>query len=118
MRLLLDEMHAPVIARTLADEGWPVAAVASEPVLRGLPDEELLAHSAADERVLVTENVDDFAPIAARWAADGRDHGGLVFTNPRRFNRAALAYPGDLLVALRRLLMTVPELGPSATWWL
>lgn len=121
MRLLLDEMHAPSVAVSLGEAGWDVVAVAGSPALRGATDEELLAHAAADGRVLVTENVVDFVELARRWAAEDRPHAGIVLTNPRRFDRARLGYPGDLIAALRALLQAPPtalESGTSAMWWL
>ncbi len=48
---------------------------------------------------------------------EGRVHAGLIFMNPKRFNRATLAYPGNLVVALRELLRNPPD-GASGTWWL
>ncbi|MFN0092142.1 MAG: DUF5615 family PIN-like protein [Acidimicrobiales bacterium] len=118
MKLVLDEMHAPVAAAALNDEGWDVVAVATVAGLRGTPDEELLTWAANEGRLLVTENIADFAAIAARWTAEHRDHAGLIFTSPKRFNRATLAYPGDLIAALRALLQDPPDLGASAVWWL
>jgi hypothetical protein len=118
VKLLLDEMHAPRIADVLRGEGWDVVAVAAELEMRGVADEELLARASADLRVLVTENIGDFAEIAARWAQEQRPHGGLVFTNPRRFNRAMVAYPGNVTVGLRVLLENPPPLGVSGIWWL
>lgn len=111
-------MHAPAIADALGAEGHDVVAVAATPSLRGTSHEDLLAYAAARQLVVVTENVVDFAAIAARWAADGRAHAGLIFTSPKRFNRASLAYPGNLVVALRGLLGDPPDIGASGTWWL
>jgi Domain of unknown function (DUF5615) len=118
LKLLLDEMHAPAIAEALAVDGWDVVAVASNPSLRGLPDEELLIYATAEEQTIVTENVVDFATIASQWAVIGRRHAGLIFTNPKRFNRAQIAYPGNVLAALRGVLDSPPSLGESGTWWL
>jgi hypothetical protein len=42
----------------------------------------------------------------------------LIFTNPRRFNRATLAYPGKLIAALREFLTDPPITGVSWIWWL
>jgi len=56
--------------------------------------------------------------IARRWASEGDAHASLIFTNPRRFNRANLAYPGDIIVALRCFLADPPVEGESWTWWL
>lgn len=118
VNLLLDEMHAPSIVGALTEHSWDVVAVAAEAELRGMSDEDLLAYAAVGERALVTENVGDFVPLATRWAGEGRAHSGLIFTNPRRFNRATLAYPGNLITALRRFLNAPPVDGESWSWWL
>jgi hypothetical protein len=118
VNLLLDEMHAPSIVDALAEHSWDIVAVAAEAELRGLSDEDLLAHAAAEDRVLVTENVADFVLLATRWTGEGRAHSGLMFTNPKRFNRATLAYPGNLITALRRFLDDPPVGGESWIWWL
>lgn len=118
VKLILDEMHSPAIATALAEEGWDVTAVAVPGGLRGVSDEDLLAYATREDRWVVTENVVDFAVLAARWASEGRAYAGLIFTNPKRFNRANLAYPGNLLAALRTFLEGPPELGRSSTWWL
>ena len=100
MRLLLDEMHAPSVAETLRADGHDVVAVAAVPGLRGVADEDLMAYEAGEGFVIVTENVVDFAAIAVRWVTEGRPHAGIVFTSPKRFNRATRAYPGNLVIAL------------------
>lgn len=118
VRLLLDEMHAPSIAEHLVELSFDVIAVCSTPSLRGMADEDLLAHAAGDGRSVVTENVVDFTRLSAAWAAAGKSHSGLVFTNPRRFNRATLAYPGNMIAALGDFLTEAPVAGESWTWWL
>lgn len=118
MKLILDEMHAPGIADGLIAESFDVVAVAAQPELRGMSDEELLAHAATHGRALVTENVADLMMLTTQWAGEGREHAGVIFTNPRRFNRAALAYPGNLVAALRQFLNDPPITGKSWIWWL
>jgi predicted nuclease of predicted toxin-antitoxin system len=118
VKLLLDEMHAPAVAEALTDDGWDIVAVAARVSLRGAADEDLLAYAATEGRVLVTESIPDFAIIARRWAAEQRPHTGLIFTNPRRFNRATMAYPGNVVAALRALLEASFALDPSGIWWL
>lgn len=118
MRLLLDEMHAPAVAEALCADGHDVAAVSAMPSLRGSSDEDLLTYAATEQFVVVTENVVDFAAIATRWTTEGRIHAGLIFTSPKRFNRATLAYPGNLIVALAALLVDPPDLAAAGSWWL
>jgi hypothetical protein len=118
VKLLLDEMHAPSIADALTEDSWDVVAVAAEAELRGMSDQNLLARSAATGRALVTENVVDFVPLTWQWTGEGRAHAGLIFTNPKRFNRATLAYPGALSTALRPFLDDPPIEGESWIWWL
>lgn len=118
MKLLLDEMHAPSIAEALTIDSWDVVAVAAAAELRGKSDEEVLTYAASTGRSLVTEHVVDYATLSEEWAGDGRPHAGLVFTNPRRFNRATIAYPGNLITALGQFLADPPIQGESWIWWL
>jgi hypothetical protein len=118
VKLLLDEMHAPGIAASLVDEFFDVVAVATEPGLRGMPDEDLLIYATGHQRALVTENVADFMPLVMQWAGANTAHPGLIFTNPKRFSRATLAYPGSLIDGLRRFLIDPPVSGDSWIWWL
>lgn len=83
--LLLDEMLSGAIAEQLRARGLDGVAVVEDPRLVGTPDEELLAHAAAQERMLVTANVADFAAIATDWRGAGREHPGLVFVTNRAF---------------------------------
>ena len=98
VKLLLDEMHAPAVAEQLRDLDFDAVAVRERPAWIGLCDEDLLA--AAGGRVLVTENVKDFAVLHRRWEAAGQAHAGLVFTHPRRFPRAAGNHARRLAQAL------------------
>lgn len=118
MNLLLDEMHAPGVAVQLTGEGFDVVAVADQPDLRSMADEELLAYAATERRALVTDNVGDFMPLATAWAGEHRTHSGLIFTNARRFNRSTVAYPGNLIASLREILTDPPITGESWIWWL
>ena len=118
MKLLLDEMHAPSVAVDLTSEDFDVVAVAAQPDLRGMSDQELLAYAATERRALVTENVADFIPLATQWAGEHKTHSGLILTNPKRFNRSTLAYPGNLIASLREFLTNPPITGKSWIWWL
>ena len=118
MKLLLDEMHAPTVARDLTARGWDVASVAAELDLRGLPDADIMTYASRNDRAIVTENVADFSLLANTWATRGESHAGIVFTNPSRLNRASLAYPGNLLKALEVLLSESTDHGSSWIRWL
>jgi hypothetical protein len=118
MKLLLDEHHSPKIAAQLVKAGFDVVAASSQEHARNITDEELLAVATADDRVIVTENIADFTPLAAHWAADGRKHPGIIRTHPDRFNRSRASYPGSLIRALKVFLSAPPPPGDSWVWWL
>ena len=118
MKLLLDEMHTPAIANALTERGFDAIAVADTGSLRGLTDSALLEYSAGAGRAVVTENVGDYSVLVMRWSATGIPHAGIVFTHPRRFHRASLAYPGTLITALETFLNDPPITGESWIWWL
>ena len=118
VRLLLDEMHSPKVAEALAAQGWDVIAVAAEPSLRGSSDADLLEHASRSDQILVTENVGDFSVLFADRIADDGECAALIFTNPRTFNRASLAYPNDMITALAAFLHDPPIEGQSWIWWL
>lgn len=99
MALLLDEMFAPVIARTLRERGHDVIAVAEEPELRALSDPELLSWAGRGGRWIVTENVRDFQPLGRLADAAGQPPSGVLFTSRRAFRRSRRD-PGPLIAAL------------------
>ncbi len=94
MRLLLDEMISPAIARQLRDRGLDVEAVKGDrPDLESLPDRELVQRMGAERRAVVTNDIADFQPIHERTLAIGEEHYGMLFTYdatlPR--NKASIA---------------------------
>ena len=113
MRLLLDEMLSPLIARELRARGHDVQAVAAHPEREALPDPEVLALARAERRAIVTNNVRDFRPLHAEAVLPGGPgHYGMIFMagNYRRTKSdtgrivAALEakltqYPGDEALA-------------------
>ncbi len=116
MKLLLDEMWAPAIAEALRNRGHEVVAVAERPDLRGLPDEAIFAAAEAEGRVIVTENVVDYRPLAADAMRAGRSHPALIFTSNRTFPRANRRTAGRLVAALDALL-TTRETIESEHWF-
>jgi hypothetical protein len=81
VRLCLDEHYSPQIAAGLRDLGREVASVKERPELESLGDSELLAVMHSERRAVLTENVQDFAPIIRQIAAEGRDHFGIVYSS-------------------------------------
>jgi hypothetical protein len=66
------------IGGSLREHGHDVRSVTDEPELEGLADEPLLELAAGEQRILVTRNSRDFAPICRSWAEAGRDHAGVI----------------------------------------
>jgi predicted nuclease of predicted toxin-antitoxin system len=118
VKLLLDEHHSPKVAAQLVKAGFDVVAASSQENTCNIVDEELLTAATADDRAIVTENIADFIPLAARWAADRRPHHGMILTHPERFNRRRSSYPGSLVRALKAFLNDPPHSGDSWVWWL
>jgi hypothetical protein len=79
VRLLLDANLSPRgIAAPLQAAGHDVLALAAEPTFEGLDDPLVLELAAAEQRVLITRNSRDFAPLAREWAEASRHHAGLI----------------------------------------
>ena len=93
MKLLLDEMISPAIARELRARGYDVEAVESERLdLQSPRDRATVRQMVSERRVIVTNNVKDYRPIHDRFLASGEEYYGLVFifdeTMPR--NQASI----------------------------
>ncbi len=80
MRLLLDEMISPRVARELREQGQDVQAVKERSELVGRSDRELVRQMVAERRAIVTNDVADFQTIHDRLLAAGEEHYGMVFT--------------------------------------
>jgi predicted nuclease of predicted toxin-antitoxin system len=86
LKLLLDEMYPPALAQTLRAVGIEAATVV-EIGLAGRSDPDVLATAATDGYVLLTENVADFARIAAAHVVGGGHHPGVLIALSSRFSR-------------------------------
>jgi hypothetical protein len=114
--LLLDEMHAPVVAATLRDRGHDVIAVADQVELRAMPDEELFSWAGQAGRCIVTENVKDFVPLLRRAEESGQARALLLFTSSRTFPRSR-RNPGPLIDALEVWVHDADaEARPTEDW--
>ncbi len=99
MRLLLDEMYPRRLAEQLRVEGHDVVVVVELPDLVGREDAEVVRWARTHGRIVVTENVVDYAPL------DVEEHAGLLLVNARRWPRTPGALP-RLTAALRTWLAT------------
>jgi predicted nuclease of predicted toxin-antitoxin system len=88
---LVDEQLSPQIAALLRQAGYDVEAVADRPELVGRSDLFLFEVACSEDRVMITNNIKDFRPLAAQWLAQGRVHAGLILLpSARTRTRAAV----------------------------
>jgi predicted nuclease of predicted toxin-antitoxin system len=81
VRLLLDEMISPRVARELRERGYDVQAVKKDrPDLVSRSDRELIRAMAVERRAIVTNDIADFQTIHDQLLAAGEEHAGMLFT--------------------------------------
>jgi hypothetical protein len=80
------------LAETLRARGIEAVTVA-EWGLAGRSDPDILSAAAADGYVLLTENVSDFARIAAEHLTAGGHHPGVLISLSSRFSRRPSGIP-------------------------
>lgn len=86
MKLLVDEMYPPAAADALRAAGVEASPVA-EAGLAGRSDPDVFEAAIAAQAAVLTENVGDFARIAAEHVAAGRHHPGVLIALSSRFSR-------------------------------
>jgi predicted nuclease of predicted toxin-antitoxin system len=80
VRLLLDEMLSPAIARQLRERGHDVLAVADHPGWVALSDLEVMTLARTEGRAVVTTNLRDYRPLHAdAITPGGPGHFGMIF---------------------------------------
>ena len=80
MRLLLDEMLSPAIARELRDRGYDVLAIADNPGWVALSDAAVMTLARTERRAVVTNNLRDYRPLHAEAITPGGSgHFGMIF---------------------------------------
>ena len=80
MKLLLDEMLAPAIARELRGRGHDAEAMAGRRDCEALSDPKILAVARSEHRALVTDNLRDLRPLHAEAITPGGPgHYGMIF---------------------------------------
>ena len=77
MKLYLDEDISPKVSVILRKKGID-AVSAHEAGMLETSDEEQLTFAAADDRVLVTRNRDDFITLTVQFFHDLKPHKGLI----------------------------------------
>jgi hypothetical protein len=101
------------IAQVLSHLGsQAVLAVAADPALPGLPDDQILAHATATGRALVTANIKDIMPLDAQYRAASQAHAGLIFLSAKTF-RQDRAYTAAITGALSTFLDQETGLQPG-----
>jgi predicted nuclease of predicted toxin-antitoxin system len=79
LRLLLDANLSPRrVAANLREAGHDVLALAEDATFEGLADPQVLELAASEQRILITRNSRDFAPLARQSAEAGRSHAGII----------------------------------------
>ena len=116
MKLLLDEMWSPEIAEQLRQRGYDVIAVAGQSTFRGMSDRAVFELAQREGYAIVTDNVDDFIPLAAVATDQGRNHSGLILTTNRKYPRGSSATIGRMVVALESLLSSDIPLENVQYW--
>jgi hypothetical protein len=118
MKLLLDEMLSPAIARELRSRGHDVESVAGNPDREALSDPEVLALARAEHRAVVTNNLRDFRPLHHEAVTPGGGgHFGMIFM-PGSYRRTR-ADTGRIVAALEAILAQYPgekDLANGEAW--
>lgn len=94
MKLLLDEMISPKIARELRSKGFDVQAIKSDrPDLEAVAAREIVRRIAAEKRAVVTNDVLDFQLVHNQLMAAGEEHYGILFTSDATMPRNKASIP-------------------------
>jgi hypothetical protein len=81
-----------------------------------LAQDVIIARAQAEERVIVTENVDDFRRLLTERLSGHRSHHGVVLVNSRSYPRHDPRTIGRMVTALEALLVENPDLQDSERW--
>jgi hypothetical protein len=118
VKLLLDEMLSPAIARALRARGHDVESVAGHSDHEALSDPEVLALACDEHRAVVTNNVRNFRPLHHEAITPGgTGHFGMIFV-PGAYRRTKND-TGEIITALHILLSQYPgesDLANGEAW--
>ena len=107
MRLLLDEMLFPAIARELRARGHDVRAIQEHPEWQAFDDGQVLELARRERRAVVTDNLSDMRPLHYEAISPGGPGDcGIIFI-PGGYPRTR-ADTGRIVAALERKLAAHP----------
>ena len=92
MKLLVDEMYPAAVAEALHAAGIEATTVGALR-LAGASDAEVFGAAVAGGYAVLTENVGDFARIAAEHSTAGGHHHGVLIALSSRFARRPAGIP-------------------------
>jgi Domain of unknown function (DUF5615) len=101
VNLLVDEMYPPALTEGFRAVGIEAISVL-ELKLGGSSDAEVFGAAVASGRLLLTENVGDFARIAAEHTTAGGQHDGVLIALSSRFSRRPAGIQ-PLITAIRAI---------------
>jgi Domain of unknown function (DUF5615) len=99
VKILVDEMYPATVAGALHAAGIEAATVA-DLRLGGASDPEVFGAAVASGYTVLTENVGDFARIAAEHSTAGGHHHGVLIALSSRFSRRPAGI-GQLVAAIQ-----------------
>ena len=101
MKILVDEMYPATVAGALEAAGIEATTVA-DLRLAGASDPEVFGAAVAGGYSVLTENVGDFARIAAEQSTAGGHHPGVLIALSSRFSRRPAGI-GPLVAAIQAI---------------
>lgn len=105
MRLLLDANLSPRrVGSALEKRGHDVLSLASDAALGALDDPQVLELAAREDRIVVTRNSRDFAPLLREWAEADRHHAGCILIWTLGHHEF-----GAIIMRIDRLLLERPD---------
>jgi Domain of unknown function (DUF5615) len=116
VKALLDEQLSHEIARVLRERGLDVEAVCERSDLVEASDGDVLDAATREQRAVVTNDIEDFRPIAAERVTDGRGHAGLILLPGSRRRRRADT--GRLADAIEQVMRGHPDGIPDSERWI
>lgn len=116
MKVLLDEMLSPRIARELRRLGYDVTCVSEPDMLRRQPDPEIFRIAQAQGRAIATKNIQDFRPLCDAAIHRGDSHAGVILISNRRFPEPDQHTHGRLIQSLSAVLDQFESLTDREYW--